>query len=164
MAVSYKVYKSNRKGTGAGMYYARAAHRDTVTVKDLAQTMEANSTVKRSDILAVLAELSETMKAELQRSNRVRIDGLGTFKIGLTTKPAKTAKDFTANKNVSGVHIVFLPEITSDSAGKRVKTLLAGVRVQEAGVYTPAEDEAADTAQATASTDDMPEVDGQAIS
>ncbi len=164
MAVSYKVYKSNRKGTGAGMYYARAAHRDTVTVKELAQTMEANSTVKRSDILAVLAELSETMKAELQRSNRVRIDGLGTFKIGISTKPAKTAKDFTANKNVSGVHIVFLPEITSDSAGKRVKTLLAGVRVQEAGVYTPAEEAADDAAQETSVQGDMPAAEGEVIS
>lgn len=142
MAVNYKVYKSNRKGTGNGMYYARASHRGTVTVDDLAKTMEANSTVKRSDILAVLAELSETMRNELQQSNRVKIDGMGTFKIGVNTSPAKSVKEFTAQKNIKRVHIIFLPEVSSDAQGKRVKTLLAGVKVQEATTYTPDEESA----------------------
>lgn len=92
MSVNYKIYKSNRKGTGNGMYYARASHRGTATVNDLAKTMEANSTVKRSDILAVLSELSETMRNELNQGNRV-------------------------------------------------KTLLKGVRVQEASEYVLAEEE-----------------------
>lgn len=142
MAVNYKIYKSNRKGTGNGMYYARASHRSTVTVDDLAKTMEANSTVKRSDILAVLSELSETMRAEMQQSNRVKIDGLGTFKIGVNCKPAATAKDFSAQKNIKRVHIIFLPEVSSDAQGKRVKTLLAGVKMQEASAYTPEQEEA----------------------
>lgn len=144
MAVNYKVYKSNRKGTGNGMYYARASHRGTVTVNDLAKTMEANSTVKRSDILAVLSELSETMRNELVQGNRVKIDGLGTFKVGINTKPAKTAKEFNAQKNIKRIHLVFLPEVTSDAQGKRVKTLISGVRVQEATEYALGDGDASD--------------------
>lgn len=141
MAVNYKIYKSNRKGTGNGMYYARAEHRTTITVDDLAKTMEANSTVKRSDILAVLSELSVTMRNELQHSNRVKIDGLGTFKIGINCKPAPTAKEFSAQKNIKRVHITFLPEVNIDAQGKRVKTLLQGVKMQEASAYNPDKEE-----------------------
>ncbi len=141
MSVNYKIYKSNRKGTGNGMYYARASHRGTATVNDLAKTMEANSTVKRSDILAVLSELSETMRNELNQGNRVRIDGLGTFKVGINTAPAKSAKEFSAQKNIKRIHLVFLPEVSSDAQGKRVKTLLKGVRVREASEYVLAEEE-----------------------
>jgi predicted histone-like DNA-binding protein len=143
MAVNYKIYKSNRKGTGNGMFYARASHRGTSTVNDLAKTMESNSTVKRSDILAVLSELSETMRSELNQGNRVKIDGLGTFKVGINTSPAKTAKEFTAQKNIKRIHLIFLPEVTSDAQGKQVKTLLQGVKVQEASEYAVDEEEEA---------------------
>ena len=135
MAVNYKIYKGNRKGIGNGMYYARASHRGTATVKDLAKTMEANSTVKRSDILAVLSELSTTMHNELNQGNRVKIDGLGTFKVGINTSPAKSAKEFTAQKNIKRIHLIFMPEVTIDAQGNRVKTLIEGVRVQEASEY-----------------------------
>ncbi len=51
--------------------HAHRRHRGTATVNDsCAKTMEANSTVKRSDILAVLSELSETMRNELNRQPR----------------------------------------------------------------------------------------------
>lgn len=140
MAVNYKVYKNNRKGETQNKYYGRATHRDTVTTKDLAQIMQANCTVKYSDILAVLTELSEVVKAELQRSNRVKIEGLGTFKVGLTTTPADTAKAFTV-ANIKGAHILFMPEVSKDATGKRVKSLLAGLKVMEADTYESPKDE-----------------------
>lgn len=140
MAVNYKIYQNKRSGLTQNMFYARATHRDTVCIKDLAQLMQANCTVKHSDIVAVLTELSEVMKAELQRSNRVKIDGLGTFKVGLSTKPAPTAKDFTA-ANVKGAHVIFMPEITTDASGKRVKALLAGLKVKEADSYKSLKEE-----------------------
>ena len=80
-------------------------------MNDLVKTMEANSTVKRSDILAVLSELSETMRNELNQCNRVRIDGLGTFKVGINTAPAKSAKEFfSAQKNIKRIQSVFCPK------------------------------------------------------
>lgn len=134
MAINYKVYQSNRNGETKGMFYARAAYRDTVNIKELAQSMQANCTVKHSDIVAVLTELSEAMKAELQRGNRVKIDGLGTFKIGLTTTKAETAKEFTA-ANIKSAHVLFQPEIAIDASGKRTKALLSGLKVKEASSY-----------------------------
>ena len=134
MAVNYKVYRSNRSGATNGKFYARTAYRDTVTIKDLAKKMQANCTVKHSDIVAVLTELSEVMKDELQSGNRVKIDGLGTFKVGLSSKGAESANEFTA-ANIKNSHIIFTPEITVDASGKRTKNLLAGLRVKEADAY-----------------------------
>ena len=62
MAVNYKVYQNKRKGEFKDKFYARATHGETVTIKQLAEKMQANCTVKKSDIIAVLTELSEVMK------------------------------------------------------------------------------------------------------
>lgn len=134
MAVNYKVYQNKRKGEFKDMFYARATHGETMTIKQLAERMQDNCTVKKSDIIAVLTELSEVMKDELQRGNRVKIEGLGLFKIGLHTSPAPTAKEFTAS-NIKGAHVLFLPESTTDANGKRVKSMLVGLRVKEAEAY-----------------------------
>jgi predicted histone-like DNA-binding protein len=142
MAVNYKIYKSNRKGASNGKFYARASHSGTATINDLAKTMEANSTVKRSDILAVLSELSETMHDQLNQGYRVKIDGLGTFKVGINTFPADSAKDFTAQKNIKRIHLIFLPEVSVDAQGNRVKTLIKDVRVKEASEYAVEEETA----------------------
>lgn len=135
MAVNFKIYQSNRKGGTNGKFYARAAHRETINTKDLAEVMQNNSTVKRSDIFAVLTELSEVLRQELQRSNKVHIDGIGTFKVGIHSKGAKTAKEFNATDNIVGSRILFMPETTIDANGNRVKALLAGLKVKEAASY-----------------------------
>ena len=80
MAVNYRVYQNKRKGNFAGKYYARAAHKEVITLKDIAKTMQANSTVKYSDVMAVLTELSEVLKNELQRGNIVKLDGGEDFR------------------------------------------------------------------------------------
>ena len=97
--------------------------------------MQNNSTVKRSDIVAVLTELSEVLRQELQRSNKVHIDGIGTFKVGIHSKGAKRAKEFNATDNIVGSRILFMPETTIDANGNRVKALLAGLKVKEAASY-----------------------------
>ena len=135
MAVNFKIYQSNRKGGTNGKFYARAAHRETINTNDLAEVMQNNSTVKRSDIVAVLTELSEVLRQELQRSNKVHIDGIGTFKVGIRSKGAKTAKEFNATDNIVGSRILFMPETTIDANGNRVKALLAGLKVKEAASY-----------------------------
>lgn len=115
MAVFYKLYQENREGSAnKGKWYARAVHTGTVTIDDLADEMQANCTVKRADIVAVLSELVETMQKHLQMSHRVKLDRLGTFKIGMHTSPADTVKDFTASGNVKSVHVLFQPETKID--------------------------------------------------
>ena len=141
MAVNYKIYQSNRNDKTKGNYYARATYHDFVNIKELAKTMQANCTVKYSDIVAVLAELSEVMRIELLRSNKVRIEGLGTFKVGLSSRPCTDLKDWSSKRNIIGSHIIFLPEVSHDANGTRTKALLTGLKVQEANAYQSLKDD-----------------------
>lgn len=132
MAVFYKLYQDNRNNSSKkGHWYARAVTTDTVNTDDLADIMQSNCTVKRSDILAVISELVETMKTELQNSRRVKLDRFGTFKIGLSSKPSPTVKDFNATNNVRSLHVLFQPELRIDKNRKRNKQFLTGCKVQE---------------------------------
>jgi predicted histone-like DNA-binding protein len=129
MSVFYKLYQDNREHKGS--WYARAKHIDVIGTDQLADEMQENCTVKRSDILAVISELVTTMQKKLQQSMAVKIDRLGTFKIGLNTAPANSVKEFSASKNVKGTHLLFQPETRIDKNGYRQRAMLMGVSVKE---------------------------------
>lgn len=135
MALNYKIYQSNANNFTKGKFYARASHKETVGIKELAAVMQDNCTVKHSDIVAVLSELSEVMKQELQRGNRVRIDGLGIFKVNIRSKGAKTAQEFSAAENILGTRINFRPESFVNTNGSHITNMLSGLKVKEDGTY-----------------------------
>ena len=134
MSVRYKLYQDNRaESTTRGKWYARAVYNQKPkTLNQLALKIQENVSVKKADVKAVLDEMVGVLKEWLQDSNRVKIEGLGSFKIGLKTKPADTAKDFSASKHVVGARVNFLPEIEVDpTTGARIKSLLMGLEVEE---------------------------------
>ena len=135
MAIKYKLYQDNRaESKNRGKWYARAIYPKTPkSTKDLAQMIQDNVSVKRADVIAVLDELVNVMKLWLQESYRVSLDGLGSFKIGLKTKPADTAKDFSAAKHVVGSRVNFQPETHWSAAdgNRRRKVFLEGLSVEE---------------------------------
>ena len=115
----------------SGKWYARMVPTSCINTRQLAEIMQRNCTVKKADILAVLDELVETMRDQLQDSKRVKLDGFGSFKIGINCRGARSAKAFTINDNIEGLHVVFTPERTHDQAGNKVKQFLQGVSVEE---------------------------------
>jgi predicted histone-like DNA-binding protein len=114
------------------MWFARAVVTNVIDTNGLAEIMQRNCTVKKSDILAVLSELVETMTDQLQQSARVKLDGFGSFKIGIKGIASATVKDYSVSKNVKGLRVNFLPESSTDAAGNRTKQFLNGATVQEA--------------------------------
>lgn len=135
MAVLYRLSQNKMEGSKAyGKWYAQAVMTGVVDTNALATIMQRNCTVKKADILAVITELIETMQDQLQDSKRVKLDGFGSFKIGIENEKggALTAADFSANKNVKGLHVLFLPDVKTDSTGVRQKTFITGCSVQEA--------------------------------
>ena len=128
MAVNYKIYQSKANNASKGLYYARAAYRESVGLKKLAEIMQANCTVKYSDILAVLTELLN--------SNSVKIEGLGTFRVTLKSKGCANLKEFKPQNHIIGARVRFAPEVYKDIvSGKRVKPMLAGMKVAELDDY-----------------------------
>ena len=56
---------------------------DLVGVKDLANRVSARCTVTEPDILAVISALVFEMNQVPKAGNRVKLDGLGTFRVGI---------------------------------------------------------------------------------
>ena len=79
-----------------GRWYAKMVPSATVTSHQLAEEVAHSSTVTQADMLAVFNELSVVLRKHLLNSDRVEIDGIGAFKVGLCTAAANTAADFGA--------------------------------------------------------------------
>ena len=135
MAVLFRLSQNNNEYSPAfGKWYAKSVMTETVDTEALATIMQRNCTVKKSDILAVITELIETMQDQLQNSKRVKLNGFGAFKIGIENAKggAKSASEFDARRDVKGLHVLFQPEVKTDSTGQRQKTFITGCTVQEA--------------------------------
>ena len=82
MAIFYRLVRDERKDSPyKGMYFARAVNLGTIETDELARIIERNCSVKRSDVLAVLAELSDTIRLLLAQYHKlllpdVNVDGV----------------------------------------------------------------------------------------
>ena len=132
MAVFYRLHQDQSTGTKrSGKWYARAVPTAVIGTRQLAEIIQRNCTVKKSDVMAVIEELVEVMKDQMQDSKRVKLDGFGSFKIGVQSKDAQTAAKFTVADHIKGLHVVFMPERTTDSGGNKSKQFLQGCKVEE---------------------------------
>ena len=132
MSVFYRLNQDKSKNTmRSGKWYARAVSTSVINTRQLAEIMQRNCTVKRSDILAVIDELVETMRDQLQDSKRIKLDGFGSFKIGVRSLSAATAKEFSVSENIKGMRVIFSPERSTDASGNRTKQFLQGIKVEE---------------------------------
>ncbi|MDD2601979.1 MAG: HU family DNA-binding protein [Prevotella sp.] len=140
MSIRYrKVQDSRTSSKNFGQWYGRAIIMDEVSTKQLAEEISHSTTVTYTDVLAVLSEISASIKSHLQNSEKVVLDGLGSFRVGISTKPAATSAEFDSSK-ISGFHIIYAPErkfaVTGiNTEGKRtgyyVKQLLDGITAKE---------------------------------
>lgn len=160
MSVFYRIFQDkNKKSKNYGKYLGRAIHPTQVSLADLATIIERNCSMKRSDVVAVLTELVEVMRDKLQSSCRVRVDGLGIFKIGLKTTAADAVGKFSSN-NIVGYRVNFLPEYTVEkhagADGKGVRSssyyLLQGITAKLANGQLDKDGKTADSGSTTPGT------------
>ena len=103
MSVFYRLHQDKSTGTKrSGKWYARAVPTAVIGTRQLAEIIQRNCTVKKSDVMAVLEELVEVMKDQMQDSKRVKLDGFGSFKIGIESKGAQTAGKYSVSEHVWG--------------------------------------------------------------
>ena len=102
--------KDTRKHTAhPGKWFPRPVNLGTIETDQLARLVQRNCSVKRSDVVAVLIELSEVIQQLLRDSHRVRLDGIGSLMVGLSSDPCDSPKDFSREK-LRNIHICFKPE------------------------------------------------------
>ena len=137
--VFYKLYQENNpKSVNVGKWYARAVAIQTIDTEGLIAKIEKLCTATDADVVAVMRALVFVMNKKLQDGYRVKLNGLGSFKIGLKTKAAESAKEFTATKHIVGSRVNFRPETHWSAAdgNKRHKVFLDNLHVQELKPYS----------------------------
>ena len=145
MPVHYRLYQNmNQKSDYFQKWYGKAVHMGTMETDDIAEIIQRNCSMKKSDVKAVIEELVEVVRDQMQEGKRVKLNGFGSFKVGLSTTRADTAEKFDPQKNIKSLHIVFQPAVKV-SKGKTVKTLLEGVKVAELPIYKVEKAKAAST-------------------
>lgn len=118
MPILYKLRQDNRQCSRyPGHWFAHSVNVGTVETTDLADIIQRNCTLKKSDVVAVMMELTELVQQLLLDSHRVRIGGLGSLMVGIHGKGAPTAHDFNVSDNIRGLHLTFIPEEDFLSAG-----------------------------------------------
>lgn len=135
MEVKYRLMKNNNKQSHFfNQFYAKAAITDEVDLNTLAERIQRNCSMKKSDVLAVLTELVEVMKDELQASHAVRINGLGVFKVGIKGNYVAKAEDFNPAKNIHGYKVNFRPSFTTVKTGTYFDATASVIKVKKAVV------------------------------
>ena len=139
MAVFYNTYRDNRE-TSNNFYYGRVVHLNTVNLNDIAERVQRNCSMKKSDCLAVMTEMIEVMNDELRNSNIVNIDGFGRFKLMISSKGVEQEQDYSVDC-IRRAHVRFLPTGTRDaSTGKTTRAWTSGITYKKSTGASTAND------------------------
>ena len=137
--MKYTIYqnKSSREKV-ANLWFARAdIDTEPITTKKVSEIVQRNCSMKASDVNAVLAELSEIMAEKLKEGKRVVLNGIGSFKLGISSTGAESASKFDVKKNITGAHVIFIADKTYNGAtGTYINNLISGISFTEAKKYT----------------------------
>ena len=134
MSVLFRLHQDQSVGTKrSGKWYARMVPVGCIDTRALAEIIQRNCTVKKADVMAVIEELVEVMKDQMQDSKRVKLDGFGSFKIGINCRGARSAKAFTVSDNIEGLHVVFThPRAYPRPGGQQGEAVPAGCQGRRA--------------------------------
>ena len=138
-----------------GVYFPQAiVQGDPVETEDLAEELAFVSTVSRSDVNAVLGDISTVMNKLMAQGKSVHIDGLGYFRYVLDTKGVENLEDFDFEKQVKAVRVQFTPEREKTSSGAYTRALINKKKLEWIELSPSTEDQ--DPAQSGGSDDDEP--------
>jgi predicted histone-like DNA-binding protein len=128
--IKFKKYQNkNKENAGYGKWYGRAVH-ELMEFDEFIEHMARHHCVfSEGTIRGVLIEMEICLRELLLEGKAVRMDDLGIFAIGLTTKGEAKAEDFTA-QSIKGVDMnLYL--------GKRfrARNLMKDAKFKEADKY-----------------------------
>ena len=119
--MSQKFIKSknnNMRSNAFGKYFAKAVYdKGFIGTKQLAEFIQTQASVKRSDIVAVLDELGSAMKHFFELGQKVQLDGIGIFKVGFSSIGVEKPEDCGA-QNITTRRVLFTPETTRVVTGQ----------------------------------------------
>ena len=82
-----KKKQTSPKSLGYGKFYAKAVYNQKhITTRQLADFIQTQASVKRSDCIAVLDELGFALRHFIGLGEKVKIENVGIFKCGVRNK------------------------------------------------------------------------------
>ena len=129
MSYKLKEYKNtNSKSLAFGKWYVRPVYdKKPVTTVQLADFIQTQCTVKRSDCKAVLDELGAAFKHFFDLGQHIQLDGIGSFKVGVKSTGVATREACGAG-SVRQAHVIFQPETESVKTGRTAEVQSAVVK------------------------------------
>ena len=118
----YELRKNNNSSSkSAGKFFAfsKSVEVETMDNRKMSKHIAEHGSVYTPDVIyGVLEKYRSCIVEMLLQSKKVYIDGLGTFYTTLTNAGggSESYKKFSPQKNISGVHIRFLPEQKQDES------------------------------------------------
>mgnify|MGYP002622711802 CR=1 FL=1 len=105
-----------------GKYYATAVYDNHfIGTEELADFIQRQASVKKSDIKAVLQELGEAMKHFFELGQKIKLDGIGIMKVGFSSIGVDKKEDCTAS-TISTRRVLFQPETERVVVGQEKKS------------------------------------------
>ncbi len=93
-----KIQNANDESTAYGKWFATAVYgQHFIETEQLADFIQKQASVKRSDIIAVLDELGDAMKHYFELGEKVKLKGIGIFKVGFSSIGTTTKDDSSAH-------------------------------------------------------------------
>jgi len=123
--MSQKYIKSQNKNShnvkSYGKYYATAVYDNHfIGTEELADFIQQQASVKKSDIKAVLDELGAAMKHYFELGQKVKLDGIGIMKVGFSSIGVAKIEDCTS-ATITTRRVLFQPETERVVVGQEKK-------------------------------------------
>ena len=104
-----------------GKYYAKPSYDEKfIETDEIADFIQTQATLKRSDIKAALDELGAAMKHFLEMGQKIRLAGIGIFKVGFSSIGVTDSDDCTAS-TITSRRVLFQPETERIVVGSIIK-------------------------------------------
>ena len=120
--MSQKYIKSqnkNEQSTAYGKYFATAVYDNHfIGTEELSEFIQRQASVKKSDIKAVLQELGEAFKHFFELGQKIKLDGIGIFKVGFSSIGVVKLEDCGA-QTITTRRVLFQPETTRVVVGQQ---------------------------------------------
>jgi len=119
MPIKYNVIEKTQPGVAGGgtkKWYAVVANDGELSIDDLSKQIEKFSALSEADIRGVIIALENVIQESLANGKIIRMDKLGSFYPGLSSRGADTKEEFDTGF-IKGAKVNYRP-------GKRISNAL----------------------------------------
>ena len=110
-----KYKNNNSESKGFGKWYGRLVPQGTLQTDEICRHIAKHGSIYTSDVVkGVVEKFVNCFEELLLQGYKLKLEGLGTFYVAISTSGAATSDDFTQN-NIKAVRVKFLADQSKQS-------------------------------------------------